>query len=88
MGSKGTGRANSLICVLDINVAESAKGFVHLGLLALAGLCAGYNLAALWHRKKPYQRHLIVNALCYTTLALYEIRQVHCHWQASRKYDH
>lgn len=55
---------------------EPMKGHVHSLLGALALLCACYNATAFVLR---HERHLAVNAVVYSTLAVYECRAVRHH---------
>ena len=60
---------------VDRGEAEQVKGMVHGAVLLLAAACAVYNGLAYRHRPEP---RLVVNAVLYTALAVWEV------WQASR----
>lgn len=51
---------------------EALKGGVHAAALTLAAIMAGYNIAASCYRR---DRHLRVNAVLYTLLTAWEIKQ-------------
>lgn len=63
---------------------ETSKAVVHLALLGLAGVCAGYNLVAWAFRRDT---HLAVNASVYTVLALLEFKQVGRHRDSARHHQ-
>ncbi len=58
---------------------EALKCTVHAASGVIAGLMAAYNIAACCFRR---DRHLRVNALVYTLLVAYELKQTLHHLQA------
>lgn len=57
---------------------EAVKGFVHLGIHALAASATLYNAAAWSERREP---HLAVNVLVYSSLSIYKALQVWKHFR-------
>ena len=60
----------------DAGCHEALKGSVHGALLALAGVCLGYNLLAWTRRQEP---HLARNVLIYSAIAILEVHQIKRH---------
>jgi hypothetical protein len=58
--------------------AEQFKGFIHLGIFALASMCLGYNALAYGQRG---ERRLLTNTGVYALLLLYESTQIQRHLQ-------
>lgn len=69
----------------DRQSSHGTKGAVHGVMLALLGLCAGYNVLAYIarHREDPKtaETHLLVNGVVYTAGLIYECYQVRHHCQ-------
>jgi hypothetical protein len=63
-----------MLCTTGNN--EALKGSVHGASCVIAGLMAGYNIAACCFRR---DRHLRVNAVVYTLLVAYELKQTAHH---------
>lgn len=66
---------------IDAGVGEDLKALVHGGALVVSALMAGYSLVA-WLRRR--ERHLAVNAALYTSMTLWEGRQMKHHLDAWR----
>ena len=62
--------------VLQCGTCEPLKAGVHAAAFGLAVVCGLYNTAAWLSRR---QRHLAVNAIVYTALAIWEQRHVAHH---------
>jgi hypothetical protein len=58
---------------------ESVKCGVHGAAGVLVGLCAVYNITACWFRRDP---HLRLNAVLYTLVAAWEVKQTLHHLAA------
>jgi hypothetical protein len=67
---------------LQSGEAEMFKGGVHAAVGILAIVCGVYNAAA-WTMRR--ERHLGVNAIVYTGLALWEVSHVRRHGQRASK---
>lgn len=65
-----------LIQLLYVGEFEKTKASVHGLIGALAAVCAAYSLAAFTMRPK---RHLVINAILYSTIVVLEIGHVKCH---------
>lgn len=63
------------VCQNPEPIGEEFKGWIHLGLFTFTVVCAAYN-ASQCARKQRMQ------AVVYTSLALWEATQVKEHWQA------
>lgn len=67
-------------------VGEDLKALVHGATCVCVGLMAGYNLVAWLHRR---ERHLAVNAVLYSALAVWEGQQIGHHlaaWKGASPY--
>lgn len=64
--------------MLEVGQRETVKAATHGALGVLAATCAIYNALAATKRQEP---HLVVNAIVYAALTLWEAKKTREHWQ-------